>query len=511
MQENGEPRKTLAVQASHYSAGNFLTLLAGFVTFPLLTRTLTVADYGLLSFVSLVLSLLVGIGKIGLQQSIVRFFNEVRMGKRPETTEGYYGTVIPSLLAAGLAFSAIWILVTEFTPAHWWSNPNVHFLLLLTTPLILVRIFESAFTNILRAQERSRDLNIYNVAKRYASLAAVVVTVLYIARTAAGFFSATITAEVISLSALVTWFLRRQPVRLQKFSPSLFRAMLAFGLPMVVTEVSWVIFASGDRYVIQILLGAGAVGVYSAAYNICDYVQTSILAALISAMQPIFIRIYEESGAPQAVAFLRTFVHSYFLIAAPIVAGFSAICEPLLTTLASDKYRAGAALIPWIIGGMVFAGVSIIGGSGLYTHKRSSVTMTLILISAVVNIALNLFLVPRYGILGSAIATLLSYMLLATLMYWTGRRYLAVPMPWLAIGRSALLAAIMYLVITRIGAVNAIVTIGLRVGAGVLLYGTLVYFFDRLARDWIRRHARILRQRFRASADEASRPGAPLP
>ena len=511
MERNGEPRKTLAVQASHYSAGNFLSLLAGFVTFPLLTRTLSVADYGLLSFVSLVLALLVGVGKIGLQQSIVRFFNEVRFGRRPETTESYYGTVIPSLLAAGLVFSAIWILVAAFTPARSWSDPDVHFLLLLTTPLILVRIFESAFTNILRAQERSRDLNIYTVAKRYLSLAAILVTVLYIARTAAGFFGATIAAEATSLSALAFWFLRRQPVRIQKFSPSLFRAMLAFGLPMVVTEVSWVVFASGDRYVIQILLGSGAVGVYSAAYNICDYVQTSILAALISAMQPIFIRIYEESGAPLAIAFLRTFVHSYFLIAAPIVTGFSAVCEPLLTTLASDKYRAGAALVPWIIGGMVFAGVSIIGGSGLYTHKRSPVTMTLILISAVVNIALNFFLIPRYGILGSAMATLLSYMLLATMMYWAGRRYLAVPMPWLAIGRAVLLATIMYLAIIRISSANAIVTIGLRMVAGVLLYSALVYLFDRLAREWIRRHVRMLLQRFFASADDRSTPGAPLP
>ena len=64
--------KTLAVQASHYSVASLFCVIAGLVTFPLLTRVFPVADYGIMNLVAATLTVSVALGKVGVQHSILR-------------------------------------------------------------------------------------------------------------------------------------------------------------------------------------------------------------------------------------------------------------------------------------------------------------------------------------------------------------------------------------------------------------------------------------------------------
>ena len=73
--------KSLLVHVSNYTTASVLVTLASVISFPILTRLLSVEEYGVMNLVATALALLVGIGKLGLQHSALRYYSEVRAGK----------------------------------------------------------------------------------------------------------------------------------------------------------------------------------------------------------------------------------------------------------------------------------------------------------------------------------------------------------------------------------------------------------------------------------------------
>ncbi|TXC66420.1 lipopolysaccharide biosynthesis protein [Piscinibacter aquaticus] len=266
-----------------------------------------------------------------------------------------------------------------------------------------------------------------------------------------GFYAATVVTEVLGVLWIGIWLFRRFEVRPALFDRRLFRGMLAFGIPMAGYELGAQVLAMGDRYVIQSLLGAQPLGVYVAAYNMCDYVRLLALSSFAAAALPTYSRIWEEQGAEATADFLRRFLHVYVAAASLVVAVTAATGGEVLAVLASAKYREGEVVVPWVIAGMSLEGAVMVCGAGLYLRKRSRLIMLLVAVAAALNIGLNLLWVPAWGITGSAAATLVSYAALLLASMLLGRGTLAVPLPWAAIAKFVPAAALGWWIASHIG------------------------------------------------------------
>ncbi len=465
--------------ASNYSAGSLLVTVASVVSFPLFTRIFSVEEYGLMNLVSAALTLVVGIGKLGLPHAIVRLHGEVATARAPWSITQFHATVFWGTAGLGLATTLLWAAFSQLAPAAWWNDERVRGLFLFTAVLVAVRIVDNGLINLMRAQLRSGAFAIYQVAVRYAGLGAILVALFFVSRSLYGFYAATILTEVLALGVLAVWLLRQQDVAPRGFSPGLFRAMLVFGAPMLGFEIARIVLNIADRYMIQAMLGGEALGLYSAAYNMSEYVQMIAIASVGQAIVPMYVRLWEEKGEVETRRFLEDSLRYYLLLGMPIVAGLSAVGEDLLVLLASDKYRAGAAIIPWVMGGIVIQGAMVILGAGLYIHKHTVLIMLRLVAAAVFNIALNLVLIPLYGIQGAAIATLLSAVLLAALTVALTRGRLPLALPWASIVRYGLLSAAMYAVVVQLPVGAGVLGLAAKVLAGALAYGLLVLAFDR--------------------------------
>lgn len=493
--------KKLYIQTSHYTLSSALSAMAGTISFPFLTRTLTVGEYGLLSLVSTTLELLVGVGKMGTQHSIVRFHGEADTGKGPTDLKGFYSTAILTMAITGLAGAVLWALVSPHLSAAWFRDSRIPGLFLLTAVLIVVRVVASALANLLRAEQRTKALMVFRVTSRYVTLGSIVVALLFVARSVFGFYLALIAAELLLLAALAVYvfvFLRRPTPSPRRFSPALLRQMVAYGVPMMIGyELAGVILNVGDRYVIEALLGTGPLGLYSAAYNMCDYVRNIFILSVAQAVVPIYMRMWAEEGPEATGSFLAQSLRQYALLAAPVMAGFAAVGPELLPFLASDKYAGGAVVLPSVIAGMVFSGATAITGAGLFLHKKTVTIMTLVVTAAALNVGLNLALIPRIGILGAALATLVSYAALLAATTAFSQRELAVILPWGALVKAGLLALGMYLVVGQIDAGGRLLTLAARVAAGVLFYGAALLAVDRPTREQAQQVLERLRSRSR--------------
>jgi O-antigen/teichoic acid export membrane protein len=494
--------RRLFLHFSVYSLGNLLVAMASLISFPIFTRIFSTSDYGVLSLVSATLLLLTGVGKAGSQHSIVRFYSEVKAGKRSFDTRTYYSTVLTGMVLTGAVTTVLWALVSQILPTSLFGEPRLHILFLLTAPLILVRVVESGLSNILRAQEKSLTLVIFAVVKKYGSIALIIVTVLFWLRSPIGFFAATLASETILVAvyAYAVWGALGPTPRL--FERPFFREMLAFGLPMLGYEIAGIVLSLGDRYVIEALMGSSAVGVYSATYNLCDYVQSTLIVSVASAIQPIYNRLWEEQGRQATEAFLGRALHYYVVLSAPIIAGLTAVGPELLPLLASSKYKEGSTIIPYVMAGMVMDGAMVIFTAGLYIHKRTRVVWGLISLCAVVNLLLNVVLIPRMGLTGAALATLLAYGLLLLLGSFASRGYLEIPIPFSSLVKGGVAAGLMYLAVRSLSLSlrPGFLALGIQIAFGALVYGVLIVAIDRKSREGLVSLLGTLRARLRPAS-----------
>jgi O-antigen/teichoic acid export membrane protein len=469
-------------QTSNYTLGSILMVFAGLVSFPVLTRVLSVSDYGLMSLVGMILTLLVALGKMGMQHATLRFYSEIQAGKRDVSPQIFVSTAVLGTAAAGLVVAALWAAISPWVPENWWSDVRVKPLLLLTSGLIFIRVFDSALVNQLRAQERSGALMVYSVVRRYAALGLLLAVLYFWAGDIWGFFGATIAGELLGLLCLFVWMFRKNRLQVRLFSPPLFRVMVVFGLPMIGFELSGVVLSMGDRSIIQNLLGVEQLGLYSAAYNLCDYIKGVLFASMIAAAQPMYIRLWEKNGVAETTEFLRRFVGLYMMASMLVVAGVAAVGGELIGMLASTKYRGAENVMPWIIAGMAVESLIVITAAGLYIQKRSKTIMVLVFLSAALNLSLNFVLIPYWGLVGSGVATLVSCLLLMGVGAYMGRHTLPMFIPAASSLKFAGIAATMYLIVTQIHFAQGLLTMAVRMALGLAIYAGLALALDKQCR-----------------------------
>jgi O-antigen/teichoic acid export membrane protein len=284
-----------------------------------------------------------------------------------------------------------------------------------------------------------------------------------------------------------TWLLwrgRERPrPRLAHFSRPLYRELIAFGVPMMIGyELSGIVLAVGDRYVIGGMIGEAPLGLYAAAYNLCQYVQAVFIASVGQAIMPIYMRMWDEKGVAETSTFITRSLRTYVLLGAPVIAGLAAVGPELLPSLASEKYAHAALVLPWVIAGMVVDGTNSMVGAGLFIHRKTRTIMTIVLSCAVLNIGLNLVLVPRIGIIGAAIATLISYAATSLAMTAAGRPLLPVALPWRALAHALVASSVMYVALLGALPGRRLLTVAVRLIVGVLIYGGVIALIDRDAR-----------------------------
>lgn len=478
--------KRLVLHVTNYSLGTVLVIVAGLVSFPIFTRIFSVEQYGAMSLVSSTVLLATVLGKFGMQHSIVRFHEEMRAGKTPETSRQFFSTVVIGMAAVGSLVSLAWLGVSQLIPESWWSHGGMHGLFALTAILILVRVMDSAQMNLIRAQHLSGWYSLYNVIRRYLVLAGTLGAVFLVSPSLEGFFGGTVVAELIA-TGLMAWYLwKRHDMAVDQVAPRLLRAMALFGIPMVAYEFAGVILSLGDRYVVQSVLGSGPLGTYAAAYNMCEYIQSVLASAVGLAVTPMYTRLWEEQGREATQAFVERVLRFYALAAVAVVTAMWLVGGQLLVLLASAKYAPGAIVIPPVMAGMAFDGLIPILGAGLFLAKQTKKLMILVVCTASLNMLLNLLLVPRLGLLGSALSMMTSMALLAAGARTLGSRTLPIRIPLAAILKFVACGAVAFAAARWTVTPGGMPTLFAALGVGALVYAALVIAVDSPTRSILR-------------------------
>lgn len=464
---------------SNYSLGSLVVTLAGLISFPILTRVLGVDDYGNMSLVAVTLTFLVAAGKLGLQHSAIMFYSDTRAGRNAWNVDQYYSSLLCGMCLSGAVVSLSWLMLTLTAGKLFWDAPGIIDILILVSPLVLLRVIQSALNGILRAQEKSAQVSLFSVLWRYGNLVLVISGLLLVDASLKVFFIATIISEALVLALMAYKVLGHVNVSRAHFSPALYRSMVWFGLPMLGYEMAGIFANVGDRYVIKLLLGAEELGKYAAAYNLSEYVSSVIVVSLATAILPMYMRIWADKGREETEQFVSKSLQLYVFAALPVGFGFSAVATDFISIMASPVFREGAVTIPYIIAGMIVEGAVVMLAAGLYVKKESRKLMVALATASLMNLLMNLALVPAMGIRGAAVATLLTYILFAVFVFYGSSRHMTIMLPWRQVLRYGTYSLLMYLLVIQVSHEQVVLSLVAKVLVGGAVYCLLALGIDR--------------------------------
>ncbi|MCC7202300.1 MAG: oligosaccharide flippase family protein [Nitrospirae bacterium] len=469
--------KTFFFHYSHFLTGQALSLLVGLASFPILTRILSREEYGMLGLVTTTMFVVVAIAKAGLSDGIVRFYKEY--DSTPEERDIFSSTVV----IRGLVFSlsTVFLYIVIFLTVRKFLNVDIKYVVcfMIMSGYFLLRPLNVIILNILRVTGRTIFFNFINLLGKITAVVCSLLLLLYIIGAFYGYFIGLVLSELFVSIILFYWFFTHYKIVLSKVSGSLAMSLVKFGLPLLITELSYLLLSYADRYLIAAYQGVDDLGIYSVGYNVASYISDMMMFSLSYAVVPIYVALYQKEGRERTEEFLSKCMHYLLVAIIPICIGYTLVSRDLLVTLASKRYLEAAQFSPIILFGSFFLGMNNILNAGLYLGKKTRVILAIMLTAVIVNIILNLFLLPVYGIMGSAVATLAACMLSSALTYMFSHNHLTIRVNLKPIAYHLALSAVMFLVVRQIVIDEVWINLFVKVAAGLLIISFGVFFIEK--------------------------------
>ncbi|KPK69200.1 hypothetical protein AMJ82_06210 [candidate division TA06 bacterium SM23_40] len=222
--------------------------------------------------------------------------------------------------------------------------------------------------------------------------------------------------------------------------------MLRFGLPFVPSGLALWILTLADRYYLERLADFTEVGLYSLGYQVGMVIVLVLMAFQLAWPQYAF----SVSRRPDAPVLYASVLRLYAFILVTVAFIIALFSRQIIGLISPPEFLPAAAVVPLVLASYICYGSYLVFSVGIMLAERTSFNMLVAGGAALLNLGLNLLVIPRYGMMGAAWTTLISYGALAVGMYVVSQRCYRIPY---APGRALailILAAALYLLGMRV-------------------------------------------------------------
>lgn len=406
-----------------YGLGFVMSRLASVIMLPLYTRLLSPADYGVLQMLQITLDVAAILLSQGTTAGVLRFYFKSKDPAERNALLSSAFTLLTSLhLVGAVAIIAgaplIWEHILDGAGSVTMvRTAGLNFFLgtFLPVPMLLMQ-----------AEQRSLSYTAVSLTKLIIQLTGNVLTLTVLGLGVQGvLISSSIAASVVGIPAAI-WMLRRTGWRVQL--PQL-RALRRFGMPYQVTAVATFSLQFGDRFFLEHYRTLAEVGVYGLAYQFGTLLSSLSATPMERAWKPI---LFQLSGAPAEERdreynrglFMMTLATSTVAVALAVFSG------PVLTIMAKPAFWGAVPLVPIILAAFVIQAWTGAIRIGIEVSEKTSRYTVGAWAGAAVVYLLYFLLIPRYGMYGAAIATVLGFATVFLVTYHFAQRLWPIGWRW---------------------------------------------------------------------------------
>lgn len=409
--------------SAQYFVGLVLIGLANAILLPLYMRYLDPAQFGLYALIEVTSLALMAVAGLGFNTSYLKFYADVH-DRRSTSLLG--SMTLISGGAAGMIGMGFALLVGSTSGARLLGGDTNQFAAWLF-PLVLFEALYACFETHLRAARRPTSISIAALIRLIAIAAFSIWLMAIQKRGLAGLFEGRVLGDACSLVAV--GYCCRRDFKL-RVSSAFTRAMLRYGMPLVVIALMMLGLDAAERYLLDTYGSLHDVGLYTAGIKISNFMRILFVAPLGAAWGGLMFQIAKKSNAE----FIFSKLFGYVFVLSGAVALVITLMTPgLFAVFASPAYTAGMGLVPWLLLVQVLSILQAPLATGLYVGHATRWLIPIYGVGLAADIVTGRVLVPAYGMYGAAWAWLAGWGLICLLLIKAGQASYPLRFEWKAI------------------------------------------------------------------------------
>lgn len=411
-----------------------VVMARGILVVPIITKLLGVDIYGIWTLIFAIITIFTGVGGLHLHGTLVRY----------KPTEAEPGQAVSDLLLiAGFAAVVAGALFPVAIDAIGLSIPSGSVwgmdIPTIAGLIVAAKIVGLVLKNIPRSEGRVKEYELVTLTERTLETVALVVTLTITRDIVAGLLAILLTISASYIAILLLYL----PGRVRWPDTGNFRRYLSYSTPMVVREFSSKLLAQSDKFLILFFLSPVDVGIYSVAFGVSALVP-GLTRVFNSTLYPSVTSAWEEGRFDEIQTFYDRFLSGYVLLVVPAVFGITLLASPILRLLATPEVaRKGWILVPVITVAFVFRGFEHVITYLLNATEETEKVAIADSLALIVNLALNVLLIPIIGLMGAAVAMAVSMAIRLGYIYHHVDKHVPIPIPTGRLLKSVFSAGVM--------------------------------------------------------------------
>ena len=415
-----------------YGLGGLIQRIVAVLLLPLYTRYLTPADYGAIEALVALSAVIFALLRAGIQSSFFRFYLQAEDERTRQTVvrTSFWFTLGTATIALVVGVA----LAGPISTALFGTSENADLVRAVFVGLWASMNYEQLMA-LFRVEERSVSYSIASLTNVLLTVGATILLVVVLDQGPLGVLVGNFSGTLAVYGVLLVY--RRTELGFQ-FDSGVFRRMTAWGMPFVPSVIALNAIDFSDRFFLVRIKDEHELGLYAIGMRISAAL-LFVLAAFRTAW-PAFAYSLPEDEAKRTYGFVLTYV-TFFASWAAVALGLGS--PWIIHLLTTPDFYGGARVVPvlvfaFVVFGMYVVVVTSIGRAG----KRGSNWM-ITGAAALFNVALNLILIPPFGMTGAAVSMVASYFAMFLGITWKAQRVFPVRYQWrrvtLAIGAAVAL------------------------------------------------------------------------
>jgi len=402
-----------------YGLGNLSTKVVGFILIPIYTKHLSVSDYGALGILEVSAMILSAFFSFGLYNGLFRWYCDKNYVHRQKAMI-YTSTLFLLLIVIGM-YLFMAPFAKQFSYLLFDSPDYVYILkiLLISAGMEIVLLMPNT---LIRIQEKPVLFTVANIIKLTTSLLFTIYFVVFLNRKIEGIYEALIIAQFVYAVYLAKYYRRNIEFKLDIL---VLKEMLIFSFPLALSALSSVALSITDRYALKFFGGLSDVGLYSLGYKMANTITVFIVSSVNLAIGPMIYKMIDDPNNKRFYSKLLTY-YTYGLMF--FILGMSLFGKEVIKFITQNPaYYDSHKVIPIISFSILFFVLRYVTIIGLQIVKKTTLMGVLVTIMSVVNLGMDVLLIPFFQSIGAAVATLSTSVIFFFVTFWYAQKYYKIP------------------------------------------------------------------------------------
>jgi O-antigen/teichoic acid export membrane protein len=402
---DGDVLKQIARGAMILFIGTFMLFAVRLIFRIFAARYLGAYNYGILTLGMMVLNVGMLISMMGMREGVVRYIAYYREKKNFAKVKGTYLAAIKFGGTLGIILSSLAIISAKYIAKYIFHNPELTPILIIFALMIPIYTVFNITINALLAFKKA-EYNVVSAVSKESLNLILVLFLIFIGGTLLQFSLVYLLAVSFGMILSILFLeIKTFPMIRSKLKAVYeYKKLLRFSYPLFFSGIFITIMLWTDTFFLGYFKDEVAVGIYNVALPLAASLGI-FLIAFSYIFYPIMSELYANNRIAELATSYSTIIRWIFMLSLPVILIVVAFPKVILNLLFGASFVAGSTAL--IILTLAYFGDIIIGPARqvLMTFKKTKTIFKVNMIAAAVNVALNIILIPDYGINGAALAT----------------------------------------------------------------------------------------------------------